>query len=102
MLGIDKVACTELDIVDGRVTGGVRACYGPGKLEAAQRYVGETGATLNDAYFYSDSQEDLPLLEGVGNPVVVNGKAKLVKIGTGRGWPTLEFQDTGWAAPRAA
>ncbi len=101
-LGFDEVACTELEIVDGRIAGGVRACYGPGKLDAAQRYVGAVGAELSDAYFYSDSPDDLPLLEGVGNPVVVNGKAKLVKIGTGRGWPTLEFQETGWATPRAA
>ncbi len=94
-LGIDRICCTELEIVDGRVAGGVETCYGAGKVTAAKAYVEEIGAELADAYFYSDSLEDLPLLETVGNPVVVNGKPRLVELGTARGWPLLEFEDKG-------
>ena len=95
LLGITQIRCTELEIVDGRVAGGVEPCYGEGKLVAASDYAREVSADLTDAYFYSDSADDLPLLEKVGKPVVVNGKSKLVAVGDGRGWPSLTFSRTG-------
>ncbi len=94
-LGIEHLCCTELEVVDGRIDGGVTPCYGPGKLEAARAYIEGSDLSLETAYFYSDSPEDLPLLEAVGRPVVVNGKRALVQLGEARGWPLLEFEDTG-------
>lgn len=92
VLGISHLCCTELEIVDGKVSGRVEPCYGPGKVEAALKYASDVGADLGSAYFYTDSQDDLPLLEKVGYPVVVNGKTKLTRIGESRGWPSLEFK----------
>ncbi len=100
VLGIKHIRCTGLEIVSGKVAGGVQPCHGPGKLTAATEYVNEVGADLQDAYFYSDSQDDLPLLEAVGRPVVVNGKSKLKKVGDKYGWPSLQF--AGKADPGAA
>ena len=92
VLGIDHMRCTEIEIVAGKVAGGVNPCYGEGKVSAAIDFAHSVGATLADAYFYTDSQDDLPLLEKVGHPIVVNGKSKLAKISQDRGWPRIEFQ----------
>ncbi len=97
-LAIEHLCCTEITIADGRVAGGVSACYGQGKLKAAQRYAQPLAIGLEDTYFYSDSVDDLPLLEAVGYPVVVNGRAKLVKVAKVRGWPTLNFKIKGQEA----
>ncbi|MEZ5557377.1 MAG: hypothetical protein R3E86_02355 [Pseudomonadales bacterium] len=57
------------------------------------------GTSLEDAYFYSDSGDDLPLLEAVGRPVVVNGKAVLTRLAAVRGWPQLQFERPGELEP---
>ena len=46
---------------------------------------------MRDAWFYTDGIEDLPLLDRVGRPVVVNPKARLAKVAGERGWPHMEF-----------
>ncbi len=95
VLGIEHLCCTEIGIAAGQVTGQVQACHGPGKVTAAERYLEGVGASLEHAYFYSDSYDDLPLLERVGNPVVVNGRAAIVELSEKRGWPVLEFKEKG-------
>jgi putative phosphoserine phosphatase/1-acylglycerol-3-phosphate O-acyltransferase len=97
-LGIEHMCCTELEIIERKVSGKVTACYGPGKLTAAYAYLADTGARMEDAYFYSDSYEDMPLLEVVGYPVVVNGKPRLTEVAEQRAWPQLTFVDKGKAA----
>jgi putative phosphoserine phosphatase/1-acylglycerol-3-phosphate O-acyltransferase len=92
-LGIEHLRCTELTIVDGCIAGDVVPCYGIGKRNAAQQYTEQVGVALDHAYFYSDSHDDLPLLEAVGKPVMVNAKPALVRIGAPRGWPHLAFRE---------
>ena len=102
-LGVEQIYCTELEIHQGQITGNVKPCYGVGKLTAAEVHVGFTEAPLERAYFYSDSAEDLPLLEAVGRPVAVNSKSALARTAQARGWPQLLFEPAGksWVA-RAA
>jgi putative phosphoserine phosphatase/1-acylglycerol-3-phosphate O-acyltransferase len=94
-LGVDNMCCTELEIVAGRITGNATPCHGETKKAAAQRYAGNRSTELTDAFFYSDSCDDLPLLEAVGRPVAVNAKASLAKIAEARGWPQLAFVTQG-------
>lgn len=101
-LGVDQIYCTELEIRDGLITGHATPCYGPGKKKAADVHMGFRQAALEDAYFYTDSCEDLPLLEEVGLPVAVNSKASLARIAQARGWPQLAFETLPRAADRAA
>ena len=63
----------ELD-GEGRFTGRLDGpfVYGPGKVEAMKRYAEEHGIDLSSSWAYSDSASDLPMLQAVGNPVVVN------------------------------
>ena len=94
-LGFESVRCTELDVEHGVITGRVSSCYGEGKLRAAKQYIRSHALHLEDAYFYTDSDEDLPLLERVGYPIVVNAKPELAKLARRRQWQQLDFQDVG-------
>jgi HAD superfamily hydrolase (TIGR01490 family) len=88
LLGIAHVVCTELDVRDGCFTGEVvqPMSYGDGKVILAERLGGVLGFDLSEATFYSDSITDLPLLERVGMPIVVNPDARLRRIARNRGW----------------
>jgi HAD superfamily hydrolase (TIGR01490 family) len=63
------------------------------KLDMALEYCREKGADPADCWFYSDSASDLPLLEAVGHPVMVNPQLKLRQETRGRGWPVLQFKE---------
>jgi len=63
------------------------------KLEIALEYCRGKGADPADCWFYSDSASDLPLLEAVGHPVMVNPQLKLRHETRGRGWPVLRFKE---------
>jgi HAD superfamily hydrolase (TIGR01490 family) len=88
-LGIDHVVCTRLEVEDGLFTGKVvkPMCYGRGKIDLTRRYAEAKGFSLDDATFYSDSITDLPLLEHVATPVVVNPDARLERVARRRNWP---------------
>lgn len=90
-LGIGHLCCTELETLDGRITGNFEPCYGESKRDAAELFCAQRGLRLRDAWFYTDGIEDLPLLDTVGRPVVVNPKARLAAVAGERGWPHLEF-----------
>ncbi len=89
-LGIDHVVCTELEVDDaGCFTGQLRRpmCYGIGKIELSERIARTLDFRLEEATFYSDSITDLPLLERVKSPIVVNPDARLRRIAQRRAWP---------------
>ncbi|MFT4187053.1 MAG: HAD family hydrolase [Aeromicrobium sp.] len=93
LLGADVVIATTLEIEDGRYTGEIeRYAYGPHKAEAMVELAAERGYDLGQSYAYSDSVTDVPMLEAVGHPFVVNPDKGLRKIADERGWPVLEFR----------
>lgn len=96
-LEADAVYCTRLKVTDGRITGDVRGglCHGEGKVIAARRYLRKVGASAADAWFYSDSRDDLPLLKKVGHPVAANPSPALKAYALERQWPVLEFCSRG-------
>jgi HAD superfamily hydrolase (TIGR01490 family) len=85
--------CTQLIDRDDELTGEVvdPPCYGAGKIVWAQRYAAEHGADLRDAYLYTDSHSDQPLLDAVGHPVAVNPDTRLKRLARKRGWPIEMF-----------
>ncbi len=98
-LGIEHVLVTRLVVRDGRFTGeAVRpVCYGAGKTWWAERFSQAHGIDLGRSYFYTDSITDLPVLERVGNPRVVNPDPRLRRTAQRRGWPVTRLrlgQDT--------
>jgi putative phosphoserine phosphatase/1-acylglycerol-3-phosphate O-acyltransferase len=96
-LGIDHVLCSHLEVENGKFTGGVvrPTCFGQGKVDAAETLAKEQGADLDQSFFYSDSQDDLLLLERVGNPRALNPSGKLERISRDKRWPTAKFGSRG-------
>jgi HAD superfamily hydrolase (TIGR01490 family) len=90
-LEIEHVVCTELEFADGVATGGFTKppCFGDEKRRRVAELVTRLGASLEDVTFYSDSRLDLPLLEAVGTPVVVNPDAGLRRAARTHGWRVL-------------
>ncbi|MDA8196830.1 MAG: HAD-IB family hydrolase [Actinomycetota bacterium] len=92
-LAVDGVIATESKVdSDGRYTGEVEFyAYGPYKAVAMERLAEEHGFLLSESYAYSDSYTDLPMLEAVGHPVVVNPDRVLAKLAKERGWQIKSF-----------
>ena len=101
-LGVERMYCTELEVEQGLITGRVTPCYGLGKKLAAEEHALASQADLEDAFFYTDSCEDLPLLEAVGRPVAANAKTSLSRIAASRGWPQIVFETQGGVSPAIA
>ncbi len=96
-LGIPHVMCTHLEIHNGKFTGDVirPTCYGMGKVAAAEKILAAEGAIREESFFYSDSDEDIQLLEYVGKPRPLNPNSRLRAISRGRGWPVQDFNSRG-------
>lgn len=97
LFGIDTLIATTLARdASGRVTGqidGVPA-FREGKIDRVRQWLAQDGLTLADfeaTRFYSDSINDLPLLEQVSEPVATNPGASLLQTATARGWPVLQL-----------
>ncbi|MGE5135651.1 MAG: HAD family hydrolase [Gemmatimonadota bacterium] len=92
MLGASSVIATRMEILDGCYTGNFEFyAYGEAKASRVRELADERGYLLPDCYAYSDSVTDLPLLEVVGHPRVVNPDRALRRIAEQRGWPILAF-----------
>jgi HAD superfamily hydrolase (TIGR01490 family) len=94
-LGVDTLLATECEMVDGRYTGRTTdvPCFKEGKVTRLNRWLAETGLSLEDSYFYSDSMNDLPLLEKVANPFAVDPDPTLRAEAERRGWPVISLRD---------
>jgi HAD superfamily hydrolase (TIGR01490 family) len=93
-LGIDHVLCTRLTVDDGLFTGSYHAplCYGAGKVAHAQAWAIQHGIDLSRSTFYTDSISDLPMLEVVGSPVVVNPDPLLRLTAARRRYPVESWK----------
>lgn len=87
-LGIDHLVCTEVEVVDGKLTGRYfpPTAYGSGKLSRAREFSVREGIDLSRSYFYSDSYTDRPMFEAVGHPRIVNPDPRLKRWAIAKGW----------------
>jgi phosphoserine phosphatase len=77
---------------DGVYTGrALRALHAANKADGLRELAEAEGFDLAECTAYSDSHTDVPFLEAVGHPVVVNPDGALRRIAAERGWPVLEF-----------
>jgi HAD superfamily hydrolase (TIGR01490 family) len=91
MLYVDRYIATRPKIVDGKYTGELDFyAYGPHKAEAIKALAEDLDIDLGASFAYSDSVTDLPMLEVVGHPVVVNPDKVLRRLATDNGWQ-IEF-----------
>lgn len=91
-LGATHAMATRMVAEDGKYTGDIAFyCFGEGKVEAIRALADREGYALEHCYAYSDSVTDLPMLEAVGHPTVVNPDRALRKEASARGWPVRSF-----------
>jgi HAD superfamily hydrolase (TIGR01490 family) len=92
--GIDTLIATTPEQKNGVYTGNIVGvpCYREGKVERLNVWLAENEATLNGSYFYSDSHNDLPLLQRVDNPVAVDADDTLRKYAEDNRWPVLSLR----------
>lgn len=83
-------AIDELGRYTGELVGEI--AHGPAKAKIAEEIAGSRGIEMRDSAAYSDSTNDLPLLESVGHPHAVNPDHGLRRIARARGWPVHELR----------
>lgn len=94
-LGVEHLIATECGMQEGQYTGELVdvPSFQEGKITRLNTWLAEHQATLEDSYFYSDSHNDLPLLEKVTHPVAVDPDDTLRALAEQRGWPVMSLRD---------
>jgi len=89
--GVPHLIATEPEMVEGRYTGRVEGipCFREGKVKRLQAWLAGRDESLENAWFYSDSHNDLPLLERVSHPMPVDPDPALETVAAEKGWPVL-------------
>lgn len=98
MLGVPTLLGTDPVYVAGRMTGDIDGvpCFQEGKVTRLQQWLADH--RLEESWFYSDSANDLPLLEWADHPVAVDPCARLHAEATARGWPIMSLRGPGGAS----
>jgi HAD superfamily hydrolase (TIGR01490 family) len=94
--GIEHLIATEPEVRGGEFTGGVEGtpCFREGKVTRLEAWLaahGESIKSIKKSTFYSDSHNDLPLLERVTHPVAVDPDEALRAQAVARGWPVMSL-----------
>ncbi|MHC5348777.1 HAD family hydrolase [Metapseudomonas furukawaii] len=93
-LGVEEVLAIDLDEQHGHYSGRTRGVltYREGKVTRLHAWLEQEGESLEGAYFYSDSRNDLPLLSRVDKPHTVNPDPSLRAHAEQAGWPILDWR----------
>lgn len=95
VLGVEHLIATDPQVVNGRYTGEVEGIpsFQQGKVERLQQWMKEHGENLTGSSFYSDSHNDIPLLEQVEKPVAVDPDEALAHHAQSRGWQIISLRE---------
>lgn len=93
-LGVSHLLATEPEMVNDRYTGRTVGipCFQQGKVERLNAWLANNRADLTDSWFYSDSHNDLPLLNQVTHPVAVDPDPTLARHAQQQGWPIISLR----------
>ncbi|NOQ88036.1 MAG: HAD-IB family hydrolase [Gammaproteobacteria bacterium] len=91
---VDTLIATEPEIIDGRYTGKVAGtpCFQEGKIIRLNQWLEDTSHDLENSTFYSDSHNDLSLLEIVTTPIAVDPDDELKAAALERNWEIRSFR----------
>ena len=94
MLGVSDIISTDLVISDGEFTGEVQGVvpFQEGKVIRLYSWLSKTNASLKKSWFYSDSVNDIPLMQIVSNPVAVDPDDKLYNVAKDRDWKIISLR----------
>jgi len=93
ILGFDQLLATEPEMKNGEFTGNVLGTpnFGEGKVTRVKEWLETSKQALQGSFFYSDSRNDIPLLELVDHPVVVDGDEKLTQHAIQNNWKRISL-----------
>ena len=94
LFGVDDLIATDFEIIDNEFTGKVDGipCFRDGKLTKVEQWSKNNDYDLNGSKFYSDSFNDIPLLQKVSEAIVVDGDEKLLQEAKNYGWKCVSFR----------
>ncbi|QUX97102.1 HAD-IB family hydrolase [Marinomonas sp. CT5] len=94
-LGMDHIIAPVPEMINDHYTGKIVGVpsFQAGKVTRLNDWLAETGHSMEGSYFYSDSRNDLPLLELVAHPIAVDADETLTKIAQDRGWQHISLRD---------
>lgn len=95
LLGVDDIIATDPEFDGRRFTGRIvgTPSFREGKVTRLKQWLQSNQHSLKGSWFYSDSQNDLPLLELVDNPVAVDPDETLRAEAIKRGWRVISLRD---------
>ncbi len=95
LFGIDELIATNAEHINGRYTGKVSGIpsYQQGKVARLHSWLTDNDGSMRDSWFYSDSHNDLALLQEVDNPVAVNPDPQLAVHAEQSGWQIIHLAD---------
>ncbi len=95
LYGIEHLLATTPEIINGRYTGAFigTPCFQRGKITYLQQWLENTNEDLSDSWFYSDSHNDLPLLELIAHPVAVDPDLQLKAYANSNNWPIVSLRN---------
>jgi phosphoserine phosphatase len=103
-LEIGHVLCNHFELDDqGLLTGRIArpVVWGRNKATAVQRFCDDNEVDLDHSYFYADGNEDIALMNLVGNPRPVNPRPGLAATAAAQGWPVLRVVGAGGRKSRS-
>jgi HAD superfamily hydrolase (TIGR01490 family) len=94
LYGVEQLLATEPEVIEGRFTGSISGipCFQQGKVERLTEWLLKHAQTLQDSWFYSDSHNDLPLLNKVTHAVAVDPDDILRQHAGEQGWPIISLR----------
>lgn len=94
LFGIDILLATTPEYVNGRYTGQFEGipCFQEGKVKLLENWLENSGETMENSWFYSDSHNDLPLLKLVANPVAVDPDKELRVYAQQEKWSIISLR----------
>jgi HAD superfamily hydrolase (TIGR01490 family) len=95
LLGFDELIAPEPELINGQYTGRITGIpsFQQGKVTRLEMWLAEKQIDLAGAFFYSDSHNDLPLLNIVDNPIAVDADEILTDTAIRNGWPIISLRN---------
>lgn len=94
LYSVEHLIATEPENIDGEYTGNITGipCFQNGKVTLLNNWLKENNESLEDSWFYSDSHNDLPLLNTVTHPVAIDPDDILRQHAATAGWPVMSLR----------
>jgi len=94
LYGVEHLIATEPEIIDGRYSGEVAGTpsFAEGKVIRMEKWLEQHGLDFKESWFYSDSHNDLPLLNEVTHPVAVDPDKVLAAEARRKNWPIISWR----------